>query len=105
MPNPTTLTLAKLAERVIVTTAGSVVAARGALAARRGQEVRDGFGDEGLDGGEGGAGEGDVDFDARPDAGVDAVEGGVGGDGDFVEGFEADDGGDTDAGIVSRLHF
>lgn len=63
--------------------------------------MRDGFGDEGLDGGEGGAGEGNVDFDAGPDAGVDAVEGGVGGDGDFVEGFEADDGSDADAGSIS----
>ena len=63
--------------------------------------MRDGFGDEGFDGWEGGAGEGDVDFNAGPDTRIDAVEGGVGGDGDFVEGFEADDGGDAYAGIVS----
>lgn len=65
--------------------------------------MRDGLGDQGLDGRKGGAGKGDVDFDAGPDASVDAVEGGVGGDGDFVEGFETDDGGDADAGTVSGL--
>ena len=65
---------------------------------RGGQEAGEDLGDEGFEGGEAGADDADVRFDAGPHRGRGVVPGDVGGDGDGVEGLEAEAGDDDDAG-------
>jgi hypothetical protein len=84
-----------------VTRARVLVQARALGAAERAadrEQLGEGARDQRLQGGQRGAGDGDVDFGAGPDCCADAVARRVRGDGDFVEAFEADDACDADAG-------
>lgn len=67
-------------------------------------EVEDAWhqaGEQGADGGEGGADQSDADFNRGPDCGVAVVPGLVGGVCEVDEVFEADHGGYARAGTVS----
>ena len=61
------------------------------------EEAGEDLGDEGFERGEAGADDADVRFDARPHGRGRVVPGDVGGDGDGVEGLEAEAGDDDDA--------